>query len=169
MAAKPEVKVKAQINNLIKKYGGKVTNPIMDGMGQNGTHDKLNCVHGFFLSIEAKAGNNKPTPLQCKYGREIYDAGGIAVVVNEKNLDDLEDVLKAMTSGELNLWPDNPVHTEALEAGGCPIPFEMFRRVVYWTMWRPFLNNEKRRVFGGVAKFDIVPKPLLEGGEDAEA
>lgn len=167
MAMKPEVKVKMAINKMVKKYKGKVTNPIMEGMGQNGTHDKLVCINGFFLSIEAKAGNNKPSPLQCSYGKEVYEAGGIAIVVNEKNLEDLEEVLKALVSGELNMWPENPIHQSAIEAGGCPVPFEMFRRVAYWAMWRPFLNNEKRRVLGGYPKFDITPKPLKEGGDEA--
>ena len=40
-----------------------------------------------------KAGSNKPTALQRKNLVDIELAGGIAVVVNEKNMNDIEDIL----------------------------------------------------------------------------
>ncbi len=41
------------------------------------------------VSIETKAGNNKPTALQERELKQIRDAGGVAFVINETNLDEL--------------------------------------------------------------------------------
>lgn len=67
MARTPEAKVKDRIKKIIKKHGGYYAMPVMRGMAHNGTPDFLCCVNGWFLGIEAKAGNNKPTP-SSRYG-----------------------------------------------------------------------------------------------------
>ena len=42
-----------------------------------------------FFGLECKAGKNKPTPLQEKNLKDIRDAGGVALVINEENVDDV--------------------------------------------------------------------------------
>jgi hypothetical protein len=54
----------------------------------------LCCVNGKFLAIEAKAGKGIPTALQEKNLRDIKVAGGIALVVNETNIEELKTWLK---------------------------------------------------------------------------
>lgn len=94
MAQTPEKKVKDKVRSLIKQFGGYSVMPVMQGMPANGTPDILACVGGFFLGIETKAGKGKPTKLQCVRLREIEAAGGLAMVVNEANMFDLEWVLQ---------------------------------------------------------------------------
>lgn len=47
----------------------------------NGTPDILACVNGYFLAIEVKAPEGKPTELQLAKIAEIRKAGGFAYVV----------------------------------------------------------------------------------------
>ena len=101
MAQTPEKKVKDRITRCIKDNGGWECKPIMQGMGQNGTPDILACVQGWFFGIEAKAGKGKPTELQKAQLRKIRKAGGIALVVNEKNFEHFE----ALCAGESIIHP----------------------------------------------------------------
>lgn len=94
MAQTPEVFVKAQIRAILKKHNVYYAMPIGTGYGNSGVPDFLCCVNGFFMAIEAKAGNNKPTALQTKHLREIKDTGGIALVINELNVADIETHIK---------------------------------------------------------------------------
>ncbi len=92
----PEVKVKKKIRAVLDAHGVYYSMPIGSGYGNSGTPDFLCCAHGKFLAIEAKAGNNKPTALQERNMKQIRDSGGIAIVVNEENLHDVQDILKTL-------------------------------------------------------------------------
>ena len=54
--------------------------------------DDLGCYLGMFFGIELKAGNNKPTPLQEKNLQQITNAEGLAIVVNEDNMHDIQAI-----------------------------------------------------------------------------
>jgi len=77
----------------LKLLGAYYFYPVTGGYGMSGVPDIVGCFQGKFFGIECKAGSNKPTPLQRKNLLDIKLAGGIAVVVNEKNMDDIEDIL----------------------------------------------------------------------------
>ena len=95
MAATPESKVKAKIHAILKAHGAYAVNYIGGISANNGTPDILACHNGRFIGIEAKAGKNKPTDLQTLNLKRIADAGGLALVINETNLDQLEFYLDA--------------------------------------------------------------------------
>jgi pantoate kinase len=90
MAATPESKVKAHIKAVLKKHNVYFIMPIGTGYGNSGVPDFLCCIDGKFLAIEAKAGSNKPTALQNKHLNDIKDTGGIAMVINDANIDSFE-------------------------------------------------------------------------------
>ena len=94
MAQTPESLIKAQIRAILKKHNVYYAMPIGTGYGNSGVPDFLCCVNGLFIAIEAKSGNNKPTALQNKNIREIQDAGGVALVINETNMADIETHIK---------------------------------------------------------------------------
>jgi len=48
---------------------------------KNGIPDILTCIHGYFVAIEVKAENGRPTPIQLFNVRKINDAGGFAFVL----------------------------------------------------------------------------------------
>lgn len=99
MAQTPEAKVKAKIKAILKAHNVYYAMPIGTGYGNSGVPDFLCCMHGYFVAIEAKAGKGTTTALQEKNLQQIRDSAGIALVINESNLDVLEWHI-AMTSKE---------------------------------------------------------------------
>ncbi len=99
MAMTPEAKVKAKIKVLLKIYDVYYAMPIGTGYGNSGVPDFLCCVRGRFLAIEAKAGKGKTTALQDKNIKQIIASGGLAIVVNEDNMQELESLLKHVLRG----------------------------------------------------------------------
>jgi pantoate kinase len=93
MAATPEVKVKKQIRKLLDDAGAYYAMPIGTGYGNSGVPDFLICHKGRFIAVEAKAGTNKPTALQEMHLQRIRARGGIALVINETNMDELKKEL----------------------------------------------------------------------------
>jgi pantoate kinase len=93
MAATPEVKVKKQIKKLLDDAGAYYAMPIGTGYGNSGVPDFLICHKGRFIAVEAKAGTNKPTALQEMHLQRIRARGGIALVINETNMDELKKEL----------------------------------------------------------------------------
>jgi hypothetical protein len=102
MGSTPEVKVKKKVHALLDKYGAYAVNYIGGMYATAGTPDILACMHGRFIGIEVKAGTNKPTALQVGALKRIDDAGGLALVINEKTLDFLEGCLKNVHQAQSN-------------------------------------------------------------------
>ena len=82
----PEAKVKKVVVAQLKQLGAYYFYPVTGGYGQSGVPDVVGCYEGLFFGIECKAGKNKPTPLQDKNLKQIHNAGGIDLVVNEDNM-----------------------------------------------------------------------------------
>ena len=89
----PEAKVKKKVVTMLKDAGAYYFYPVTGGYGRSGVPDIVACLSGHFVGIECKAGNNKPTPLQKKNLDEILSAGGVALVINENNMDAVADVI----------------------------------------------------------------------------
>lgn len=94
MATTPEAKVKAKIKAILKAHNIYYAMPIGTGYGNSGVPDFLCCVNGKFLAIEAKAGKGTTTALQDKNIKQITESGGVALVINETNLADIETHIK---------------------------------------------------------------------------
>lgn len=88
MAMTPEAKVKKKVVEILKELGAYYFYPVTGGYGMSGVPDIVGCYKGKFFGIECKAGKNKPTPLQEKNLREIDKNDGIAIVINEDNIED---------------------------------------------------------------------------------
>jgi hypothetical protein len=89
----PEAKVKDKIKKFLKANAIYYAMPATGGYGVSGVPDFLCCVRGRFVGIEAKAGKGTTTALQDKNIGDIRESGGIAVVINETNLHELEYLL----------------------------------------------------------------------------
>lgn len=90
----PEGKVKHRVKALLDKYAAYYFFPVSGGYGKSGVPDIIGCYRGYFFAIECKAGKGKTTLLQDMQLDKIRKAGGIAIVVNEHNLEDVESALK---------------------------------------------------------------------------
>ena len=96
MAMTPERRVKAKVRKVLDKLGAYYVMPVTGGFGNSGAPDFLVCLHGRFVGVECKAGKNTTTPLQEKNLRQLSEAGGIALVVNDENVDVFETELSRM-------------------------------------------------------------------------
>jgi penicillin-binding protein-related factor A (putative recombinase) len=83
----PEAKVKKKVVQQLKLLDAYYFYPVTGGYGRSGVPDIVGCYKGKFFAIECKAGNNKPTPLQALNLEQIMLTGGIALVINEENVD----------------------------------------------------------------------------------
>lgn len=101
MAATPEAKVKDKVKKILKAHGAYYTMPVASGFGNAGVPDILACLKGRFIGIECKANGGKPTALQLSNLKQIKEAGGVSVVVDETSLDVFEEILNRVYEGEL--------------------------------------------------------------------
>lgn len=85
----PEAKVKKKVAQILKQHGAYYFYPVTGGYGRSGVPDIIACYKGRFIGIECKAGTNKPTALQQKNLTDIKLADGIALVVNEENIEEV--------------------------------------------------------------------------------
>ena len=90
MAAQPEALVKKKVHARLKSIGAYAVNYIGGLYANSGTPDILACYQGKFIGIECKAGRGKPTQLQLRNLEKIEAAGGLAFIINEKNLEVLD-------------------------------------------------------------------------------
>ena len=93
----PEKKGKNAVVATLKKAGAYCFYPVAGGFGSAGIPDIVACYMGRFFAIECKAGKGKTTALQDRNIAQIRDAGGFAIVVNEENLIDVQEILDYIT------------------------------------------------------------------------
>ena len=98
MADTPEKKVKKKVVEILKQYDAYYFYPVTGGFGASGVPDIIACYNGRFLGIEVKADAKKrgPTALQQKNLNQINATGGVGVVIDANNLDELEEVMKGL-------------------------------------------------------------------------
>ena len=89
----PEAKVKKRVVQQLKLLDAYYFYPVTGGYGRSGVPDIVGCYKGKFFAIECKAGANKPTPLQALNLEQIMLTGGIALVINEENIDSVYSIL----------------------------------------------------------------------------
>lgn len=90
----PEAKVKKQVKKILDDFGAYHFSPMMDGYGRSGVPDIIACYKGKFIGIECKAGDNKPTLLQLRNIENIKRNQGLAIVINEDNIESLLTLVK---------------------------------------------------------------------------
>ena len=93
----PEKKVKNKVVTVLQDAGAYCFYPVAGGYGSAGIPDIIACYMGKFIAIECKAGKGKTTALQDRNIAQIKDAGGFAIVVNEENLIDVQEILNHIT------------------------------------------------------------------------
>jgi len=90
----PEKKVKTKVVAILKELGTYYFYPVTGGYGASGVPDIVGCYKGRFFAIECKAGKGKTTALQEKNIAQIKTTGGLAIVVNEDNIEDVNELLR---------------------------------------------------------------------------
>jgi len=95
----PEKKVKMKVVEVLKEFGAYYFYASTGGYGASGVPDIICCYKGRFLGIECKAGKGKTTALQEKNIAQIIAQGGLAVVVNENNIEEVRILLGYLSRG----------------------------------------------------------------------
>jgi hypothetical protein len=90
----PEGKIKAKVKTVLKELDAYYAMPATGGYGSSGVPDFLICKAGRFYGIECKANGGKPTALQLSNLKKIEEAGGVSLVVDESNINQLKELLK---------------------------------------------------------------------------
>jgi hypothetical protein len=107
MASTPESRIKEMVRQLLVLHDAYYFMPVSNGMGRHGVPDFMVCAYGRLIGIETKAGKKLPTDLQMSNLRQIDKAGGIALVINEHNLQELDGVLHVL---RINGTPQSNYH-----------------------------------------------------------
>lgn len=95
MAKTPERAVKDKVVAQLKALGAYYFYPVAGGFGgASGVPDIIACYKGRFFGLECKANGNKPTALQQLSIDKINGAGGIALVINEDNMNEVKTILE---------------------------------------------------------------------------
>ena len=95
MAATPEKKIKDKVKQALEDLDVYYTMPFTAGYGNSGVPDFLCCIEGRFFGIECKAGKNTTTALQDKHLNDIKAAGGVSLVIDESNVDNVKALILA--------------------------------------------------------------------------
>ena len=94
---KNEKDVKAEIRKILDSFANIFYfMPVPTGYGVKGIPDFIVCLNGDFVGIEAKFGKNKESLWQKKQGAAIKGANGTYLVINDKNVHELRDMLTAI-------------------------------------------------------------------------
>jgi hypothetical protein len=67
---------------------------------QKGIPDILACVNGYFLAIEVKAPNGKPSELQKHHVEKINESHGCACIVYPKDFEFLKKIIESLKDDE---------------------------------------------------------------------
>lgn len=67
---------------------------------KRGIPDILACINGYFVGIEVKAENGKPSELQKYHVEKIKQAGGIALILYPKDFEDFKNLIYRLKEGE---------------------------------------------------------------------
>lgn len=87
-----------KIKNYLKEHGCWYVKYFANRMTKSGIPDILACVNGYFLAIEVKAKNGRPSALQIWNRNEIRKSNGIAIILYPNQWEDfklmINDLLK---------------------------------------------------------------------------
>jgi Holliday junction resolvase len=93
MASTPEKKVKDKVKKFLDSIGAYHFSPMTGGFGRSGVPDIIVCLKSRFIAIECKANGGKTTMLQEKNIEAIRVNKGIAMVVDENNIELMKEVI----------------------------------------------------------------------------
>lgn len=95
-----------KIKGYIRSVGGYCVKYFGCNYSTSGTPDILACVNGYFIAIEVKGPDGKPSELQLAKIRQIREAGGFAYVVYPSGWFKLKDIINGLLIESFNREED---------------------------------------------------------------
>jgi Holliday junction resolvase len=90
----PEKNFENKIKDFLDKQGAWYVKFFANRMTKEGIPDILACVNGYFVGIEVKAQNGKPSDLQLYHCEKIRKSGGFAFVLYPSGFDDFKKIVE---------------------------------------------------------------------------
>ena len=91
-----ENKIKAYLKSIgayfIKTHG--------DRFSRVGTPDIIACINGYFVAVEVKAENGKPSDLQLYHLEQIRKAGGNSFLLYPKDFEDFKKICENLLTSQ---------------------------------------------------------------------
>lgn len=91
-----------KVKKFIEKEGGWQVKFFANSFTKSGIPDILACINGYFVAIEVKAQNGKPSELQLYNIEKIREAGGIAVVLYPDQFGLFKEMVRELNNGGTN-------------------------------------------------------------------
>lgn len=91
-----------KIKKFIESNDGWQVKFFANRMTKNGIPDILACINGYFVGIEVKAQNGRPSALQLHHCNKIRKAGGFAFVVYPSGFDELKEFILNLNKDYFN-------------------------------------------------------------------
>jgi Holliday junction resolvase len=95
-----------KIKRHIESVGGYLVKYFANRMTKVGIPDLLTCVNGYFLAIEVKAENGRPSDLQIYNIEKIRKSGGFAVIVKPHDFEKLDRLTNCLMHNNLSTAED---------------------------------------------------------------
>jgi Holliday junction resolvase len=86
----PEKNFENKVKQFIEDSGGWYVKFFANKMTKSGIPDILACINGYFVGIEVKAQNGKPSELQLYHCEKIRRSGGFAFILYPSGFDDFK-------------------------------------------------------------------------------
>lgn len=94
-----------KIKKFLKDNGCWYVKFFANRMTKSGIPDLLCCVNGYFVAIEVKASNGKPSELQIYNVKKINDSCGIAIVLYPDQFEEFKSMVNLLINGsEMEAW-----------------------------------------------------------------
>lgn len=92
----PEKTFENKIKSFIVDQGGWQVKFFANGYTKSGIPDILACINGYFVGIEVKAQNGKPSDLQIHHCEKIRKSGGFAFVLYPSGFEDFKNFVEGL-------------------------------------------------------------------------
>ena len=90
-----------KIKSYLKSIGAYFIKTHGDRFSKVGTPDIIACVNGYFVAVEVKAENGKPSDLQLYHLEQIRKAGGYSVLLYPKDFEDFKNYCENLLTSQL--------------------------------------------------------------------
>lgn len=92
----PEKTFENKVKKFIEEHGGWQVKFFANSYTRSGIPDILACINGYFVAIEVKGPNGKPSPLQIHHCEAIRKAGGFAFILYPSGFDDFKQIVHGL-------------------------------------------------------------------------
>lgn len=92
----PEKKFELKLREYLESQGCWVLKTYSNGVQRAGVPDLLVCCNKFFVAVEVKASNGKPSELQLWNIEKIKEAGGIALVLYPDGFEEFKRIIESI-------------------------------------------------------------------------